>query len=60
MLSCSKEESRTLTFLASLQFFPISFPVAELAGRLNRIALVTDNTGDCPMKEIQLYPLPQV
>ena len=29
-----KEEARTAALLQSLQFFPITFPVAELAGRL--------------------------
>jgi predicted nucleic acid-binding protein len=77
------EEQRTAALLSSLQFFPITFPIAELAGRLkrihsrrgktltipdtivaavaigNRLTLLTDNTKDFPMKEIQLYPLPQ-
>jgi len=33
----SKEEQRTLDLLSSLQFFPISFRIAELAGRLKQI-----------------------
>ena len=32
----AKEEPRTTALLASLELFPISFPVAELAGRLKR------------------------
>jgi predicted nucleic acid-binding protein len=32
----SKEEARTADVLASLEFYPVSFPVAELAGRLRR------------------------
>lgn len=31
-----KEEEQTSALLRSLQFYPISFPVAELAGRLKR------------------------
>lgn len=31
-----KEESRTAALLRSLEFFPMPFPVAELAGRLKR------------------------
>jgi predicted nucleic acid-binding protein len=31
-----KEEARTAALLQSLQFYPITFPVAELAGRLKR------------------------
>ena len=31
-----KEENRTKTLLGSLQLFPITFPVAELAGLLKR------------------------
>jgi predicted nucleic acid-binding protein len=78
-----EEERRTASLLNSLQFFPITFPIAELAGRLkrihggrgktlaipdtmiaavairNRLTLLTDNTKDFPMKELQLYPLPQ-
>jgi predicted nucleic acid-binding protein len=77
-----KEEQRTGVLLKSLQYFPITFPIAELAGRLkqthsrrgrtltipdtivaavaihNRLVLLTDNTKDFPMKELQLYPLP--
>jgi predicted nucleic acid-binding protein len=79
----AKEEQRTLDLLSSLQFFPITFRIAELAGRLrqihgrrgrmlsipdtmiaavaidNRLILLTDNTRDFPMKELQLFPLPQ-
>lgn len=78
-----KEEKRTEALLRSLQFFPITFPVAELAGRLkqlhsrrgrmlsipdttiaavaiyNDLILLTDNTRDFPMKELQLFPLPR-
>jgi predicted nucleic acid-binding protein len=78
-----KEERRTLDLLSSLQFFPITFRIAELAGRLkqlhgrkgrtlsipdtmiaavalhNQLILLTDNIRDYPMKELQLYPLPQ-
>jgi predicted nucleic acid-binding protein len=32
-----KEELRTLDLLSSLQFFPITFRVAELAGRLKQL-----------------------
>jgi len=32
----SKEEARTADLLGSLEFYPIGFPVAELAGRLRR------------------------
>ena len=31
------EEQRTAALLSSLQFFPITFPIAALAGRLKRI-----------------------
>lgn len=31
-----REEQRTVTLLRSLQLFPITFPVAELAGRLKQ------------------------
>jgi predicted nucleic acid-binding protein len=31
-----KEEQRTAALLRSLQFFPVSFPIAELAGRLKQ------------------------
>lgn len=31
-----KEEQRTEALLRSLQFYPITFPIAELAGRLKR------------------------
>jgi predicted nucleic acid-binding protein len=75
------EEQRTTTLLRSLKFYPIPFPVAELAGRLKRdyrkkgrtfsltdiliaavaihyqLTLITDNTKDFPMKDLQLYPL---
>jgi len=78
-----KEEQRTEALLRSLQFFPITFSIAELAGRLkqlhsrrgrtltipdttiaavaihNDLILLTDNTRDFPMKELQLYPLPR-
>jgi predicted nucleic acid-binding protein len=79
-----KEEQRTLTLLSSLQLFPITFPIAALAGRLkrtygrrgrtlsipdtiiaavaihNQLILLTDNTRDFPMKDLDLYPLPPV
>jgi predicted nucleic acid-binding protein len=79
----ASEGRRTLELLSSLHFFPITFPIAELAGRLkqihgrggrtlsiadaiiaavavhNQLILLTDNTKDFPMKELQLYPLPQ-
>ncbi len=77
-----KEQRRTTTLLRSLQLYPITFSVAELAGTLkisyrkkgvtlsltdaiiaavaihNQLTLITDNTKDFPMKELQLYPLP--
>src|SRR5579864_4192449 len=31
-----KEEQRTETLLRSLQLYPITFPIAELAGRMKR------------------------
>jgi predicted nucleic acid-binding protein len=78
-----KEEERTASLLNSLQFFPITFAIAELAGRLkqihggrgksltipdtmiaavaitNQLTLLTDNTKDFPMRDLQLYSLPQ-
>ena len=78
-----KEEESTGRFLASLAYYPITFPVARLAGELKRdfakkgitlsipdtliaavaiqhqLYLITDNIKDFPMKELQLYPLPQ-
>jgi predicted nucleic acid-binding protein len=78
-----REEQRTAALLHSLQFFPVTFAIAEMAGRLkhehgrkgitlalpdtivaavaihHRIALLTDNARDFPMKEIELYPLPR-
>ena len=79
----SKEEVSTESFLASLDYFLITFTMARLAGHFkrdfakkgvtlsvtdtliaavaieHRIFLITDNTKDFPMKELQLYPLPQ-
>lgn len=78
-----KEELATETFLNSLQYIPITFPVARLAGLLKReyskkgkvlniadatiaavaihhnLPLITDNTKDFPMKQLQLYTLPK-
>jgi len=31
-----KEEQRTLALLSNLKFYPITFPIAELSGRLKR------------------------
>jgi predicted nucleic acid-binding protein len=77
------EEGRTTAFLSSLDFYPITFPAARLAGELknnfgrmgtslsmtdsliaavamyHRLALITDNVKDFPMRDIQLYPLPE-
>jgi predicted nucleic acid-binding protein len=79
-----KEERRTTALLASLLFFPITFPIAELAGQLkqihsrkgrtlsipdtiivavaiyNHLTLLTDNTKDFPMRELNIHPLPQL
>ncbi len=79
----SKEEESTQSFLASLDYYLVTFTMARLAGRLkrdfakkgvtlsvtdtliaavaieHRIFLITDNTKDFPMKELQLYPLSQ-
>jgi len=79
-----QEEERTTAFLASLDFYPITFPVSRLAGELkntfgrkgtslsmtdsliaavaiqHRLALITDNVKDFPMRDIQLYPLPEM
>lgn len=76
-----KEELPTETLLQSLQYFPITFPIARLAGLLKRdyskkgktlniadatiaavaihhnVPLITDNTKDFPMKQLQLYRL---
>ena len=76
------EESRTTQLLESLEFYPVSFPTARLAGELqrehrkkgislattavtiaavaihNQLTLITDNVKHYPMKEINLYPLP--
>jgi predicted nucleic acid-binding protein len=77
------EESTTQAFLESLKFYPITWPVARLAGLLKRdyakqgvtlaatdvtiaavalhhaIFLITDNLKHYPMKELQVYPLPE-
>jgi hypothetical protein len=77
-----QEAQSTKQFLETLELYPLTFPVAELAGLLkrdykkkgktlnlgdviiaatalhNRLALLTDNTKDFPMPELQLYPLP--
>ncbi len=77
------EERQTESLLASLQYFPITFPVARLAGLLKRdygkrgkslniadtsiaavalyygLTLITDNSKDFPMKELDLYTLAQ-
>ena len=79
----TKEEVQTTRFLTSLDYYPITYAVARLAGELKRdfgkkgitlsvtdsliaavaiqhqLSLVTDNDKDFPMKEIQLYPLPE-
>ena len=78
-----KEEVQTTRFLTSLDYYPITFPVARLAGELKRgfgkkgitlsvtdsviaavaiqyrLSLITDNIKDFPMKDLQLYPLPE-
>jgi predicted nucleic acid-binding protein len=78
----TKEEPQTEALLRSLEYFPITFPVAKMAGLLkrdfgkkgkslsltgtiiaavaihNQLILITDNTKDFPMKDLQLYPLP--
>ena len=79
-----KEEAQTTRFLSSLDYYPITFPVARLAGELKRefgkrgatlsvtdtliaavaiqyqISLITDNTKDFPMTDLQIYPLPEL
>ena len=76
------EEANTAAFVSSLNYYPITFPAARLAGELKRdfgkkgitlsvsdtviaavaihyqLALITDNTKDFPMKELNLHPLP--
>jgi predicted nucleic acid-binding protein len=78
-----QEEQTTKIFLQSLDLYPLTFPVSELAGTLKRdyskkgqtlnladaliaatalhnsLALLTDNTKDFPMKDLDLYPLPK-
>jgi predicted nucleic acid-binding protein len=78
-----KEEERTSAFLASLDYLPITFPVARLAGELKRdfskkgatlsltdsviaavaiqyrVALITDNVKDFPMRDLDLFRLPE-
>jgi len=78
-----KEEERTTAFLGSLAYFPITFPVARLAGELkrdfakkgatlsltdsviaavavqHRVALMTDNVKDFPMRDLELFQLPK-
>jgi len=77
------EELKTETLLQSLQYLPVTFPVARLAGLLKReyskkgkvlniadatiaavaihhsLPLITANSKDFPMKQLQLYHLPQ-
>lgn len=79
----ANEESGTEALLRSLQYFPITFEAAQLAGVLkrdyskkgktlniadatiaavaieNNLSLITDNARDFPMRELQLYTLPQ-
>jgi predicted nucleic acid-binding protein len=76
-----KEERDTDILLKSLQYYPIAFAVARLAGLMKhdysrrgktlsiadstiaavaihyQLQLITDNTNDFPMHELQLYPL---
>ncbi|HYW46021.1 MAG TPA: type II toxin-antitoxin system VapC family toxin [Bryobacteraceae bacterium] len=76
------EELRTAELLGSLRYYPVTWPIARLAGLLKRdhakqgitlattdvtiaavaihhqLTLVTDNLKHYPMKELQLYPLP--
>lgn len=76
------EQGNTAAFLTTLDYYPITFPAARLAGELKRdfgkkgttlsvtetliaavaiqhqLSLITDNTKDFPMKELNLYPLP--
>ncbi len=78
----SKEETRTEALLQSLQYFPITFQIARLAGLLkrdysrkgktlniadatiaavaihNNLPLITENSRDFPMKELELHRLP--
>jgi predicted nucleic acid-binding protein len=78
-----KEEVQTTRFLTSLDYHPITFAVARLAGEMKRdfrkkgptlsvtdsliaavaiqyqLPLITDNVKDFPMKDLQLYPLPE-
>jgi predicted nucleic acid-binding protein len=44
----SKEEERTAAFLRTLELYPITFPVAELAGRLKRDYSRTGKTFTIP------------
>jgi predicted nucleic acid-binding protein len=77
-----KEEERTSAFLGSLDYFPITFAAASLAGELKRdfakkgatlsladcmiaavaiqyrVALITDNVKDFPMRDLELFRLP--
>jgi len=77
-----KEEERTTAFVGSLDYFPITFPAARLAGELKRdfakkgatlsladcviaavaiqyrVALITDNVKDFPMRDLELFRLP--
>lgn len=62
----AQEEERTKALLESLEYYPITFPIAEHAGLLRRdhsrkgtTLSITDNTKDFPMQEIRLYPLPR-
>jgi predicted nucleic acid-binding protein len=76
------EQESTAAFLTTLDYYPISYPAARLAGELKRdfrkkgatlsvadtliaavaiehqLSLITDNTKDFPMRELNLYPLP--
>jgi len=52
------EETRTQELLESLEYYPVTWPNARLAGLLNRLTLITDNLRHYPMKELSLYPLP--
>lgn len=77
-----QEQENTAAFLATLDYYAITYPAARLAGELkrdfgkkgvtlsiadttiaavalhNRLALITDNTKDFPMDDLELYPLP--
>jgi predicted nucleic acid-binding protein len=52
------EEARTLNFLESLQYFPLTWPIARLAGELKRDFLrrgITLATTDVTIAAVALY-----